>query len=408
VSRLQLAIRDVFSSDIDKRNEWVYYLTQICHSLVFTIPIWILYYQMRVSVAQLSVLVTVQYIAQIALELLSGALADLIGRRSTIWMGFLFGAFAYLLFPLSTNFWQVLILVVLIGVADSFRSGSEEALVYDTFKQVGQEKKFGKVYANGNVIYQGGLITATALGGILFSFYQHLPYIMYGIFLLLGTVLAYWYIEPTIDSTTFSLRNYLDQIRQGSKEAFKNLYTKYLSLYYVFVGGITWAGTLFFNEYMMLELGFSDSLRGVLTATMRFLNVVIISTVLKNEKIFTWKRTIYFFPIIMMLGFLPGQWLHGFAGLPFVQAAMIATTARWIILSPLTNEAFSSKYRATAISFLSLLIGVVYIGLTSVSTYVIPYLGIKTMYSLIGIISAVTVIPLAVKLAKTQSGEGLH
>ncbi len=92
------------------------------------------------------------------------------------------------------------------------------------------------------------------------------------------------------------------------------------------------------------------------------------------------------------------KWLKRFAGLPFIQAAMMATTARMIVLSPLANEVFSSKYRATAISLLSMLIGVVYIVMTSISGYVIPNYGIKTMYTILGVISLFTVLPLTHKL----------
>jgi len=191
----------------------------------------------------------------------------------------------------------------------------------------------------------------------------------------------------------------------GAKEAFKTPYTKSLSLFYIFVGGIAWSSTLFFNGYMMIELGFSDRIRGLITAIMRLINVVLIAKLLTNKKLFNKSKTFIFFPIIMLFGYLPGYWIDSYWGLPFVQAAMIATTARWIVLSPLTNAVFSSKYRATAISFLSLLIGFVYIAMTSLSGLIIPAYGIKTMYTLLRIISALTIIPLTIQLVKLQSNQ---
>lgn len=224
------------------------------------------------------------------------------------------------------------------------------------------------------------------------------PYVAYGASLIIGSVVAFFYIEPVIDSEKFSWASYKQQIIDGTREAFKDEYTKYLSLYYIFVAGIAWSSTLYFNAYMMVGLGFADSLRGLLTAGMRLINAVVIRSVLQNDSIFSWSRRILFFPAVLLFGYLPGIWLDGFFGLPFVQAAMIATTARWILLAPLTNQAFSSKYRATAISVLSLLIGVVYISLTSISAPVISIFGIKAMYSLLGVITLVTVIPLTYKL----------
>ena len=380
----------------------MYYTSLLFHSLIFTIPIWVVYYQGRISAAEISVLITVQYIAQMVSELPSGALADLIGRKSTIVVGFLLGAICYLILPLAESFSFFFILSILFGVADSFRSGSEEAIIYDTLKQDDREDEIGKVYANGNNVYQVGLITGTALGGMIYKIRPQLPFVFYGVSLVIGTIVTFFYREPEIDSEKFTLKNYLLQIQNGSKEAFKNEYTKTLSLFYILVSGIAWSSTLYFNVYMMVDLGFGDDIRGIITAAMRLINVIVIAKVLTNKKFFNWKRTILFFPIIMLLGYLPGIWLDGYAGIPFVQAVMIATTARWAILSPLTNAVFSSKYRATAISLLSLLIGVVYVILTSASALVIPTFGIKAMYSLLGIMTLFTVVPMGVKLMRLK------
>lgn len=381
-----------------KRNTYIYYITQVFHSLMFTIPIWIVYYLGFLSAAQLSVLVTVQYIFQMVMELPSGALADLLGRRSANLLGFFIGAVSFLLFPLASQFWHFLLLSLLLGTSDSFRSGSEEALIYDTFKQTNSESKLPKVYANGNTFYQAGLIIGAVSGGFIYQIHHALPYILYGLSLLIGTFFAGLYIEPKIDSEQFSLKNYFLQIKEGSKEAFKSKYSTYLSLFYIFVGGISWSSTLYFNAVMLVELGFSDSTRGILSAGMRLLNVILISSLLSNEKIFSFKRTIWFFPLVMAFAYLPGVLLEGYWGVPFVQAAMIATTARWVILSPLTNGIFSPKYRATAISLLSLMIGFVYVGLTGISSFILEYWNVKVMFSLMGVLSLVTTVPLALKL----------
>lgn len=383
---------------ISPRNTKVYYLSQLFHSLIFSIPIWIVYYLGIVTISQVSFLVTLQYLVQILLELPSGALADLIGRRNTNLVGFFMGALSYIFLPFANNFWHLALLLFLVGASDSFRSGSEEALVYDTFKQDNNETEFAKVYANGQIIYQAGLIIATALGGLMYEYHRFFPFILYGLSLLLGTITVAFYIEPKIDSAKFTFKNYYQQIILGAKEAFSTKYSKYLSLFYVLVGGIAWSSTLYFNEFMMVDLGFSSSIRGYLTAVMRLLNVIFIAKLLNNSRLFNFRRTILFFPWVMLLGYLPGKWLSGYSGLPFVQLAMIATTARWIILTPLTNQVFSSKYRATAISFLSLLIGVVYITLTSISGPVITMFGVKTMYTILGIATLITVVPLTSKL----------
>lgn len=385
-----------------KRNTWVYYWTQFLHSLIFTAPIWIIYYQTRITVSQLAFLVTLQYIIQMILELPSGALADLVGRKWAIFCGYLLGALAYSLLPFAQVFWHFLVLIILMGAADSFRSGSEEALLYDTYKEHKNENGYDVINANGNIIYQFGLIISATVGGFMYDFRYYLPFILEGITLFTGSIAVVMYIEPHIDSEKFSLSNYMRQVRSGAAEAFRTEYSKYISLFYIFVGGIAWSSTLYFNEYLMIDLGFGNADRGYLTAGMRLVNVLIITKILKNTRLFSFRRTILFFPLMMLSAYLPGIILKGYAGLPFIQAAMIATTARWIILTPLTNAVFASKYRATAISFLSLLIGFVYIAMTAISGPIIAALGMKVMYSVLGLVTLFSVVPIAYKLLKIR------
>ncbi len=248
---------------------------------------------------------------------------------------------------------------------------------------------------NASFIFQVGLIIATATGGFFYEKWMFLPYILYGVSLLLGTASIWFYKEPFIDSEKFTFHNYVLQIRQGSQEAFKNKQTTTLSLFYIAVAGISWSAALYFTDFMMISLVPSNVIRGIFFSLMRLLNIFLIRFVLQNNRIVSESARIVFFPIIMIIAFLPGFALKGYWGIPFIQAAMITSTARWILLSPLINTVFSSKYRATAISFLSLLIGFVYIFTTTISAPIITAFGIKTMYSLLGIISCVSVVPLS-------------
>lgn len=383
-----------------KRNTRIYYLTQLFHSLVFTIPIWIAYYQGFLNPIEITSLVIFQYILQMIMELPSGALADLLGRKSSLIVSFLFAALSYLLFPFATGFWHFMFLAALLGISDSFRSGSEEALVYDTYHQ-NNDDRFDKVTAKADLIYQIGLVIGTLTGGFFYQIDKLLPFILYGISLVVGFILTFFYIEPTLDSEKFSLKNYLRQIQQGLKEAFKDKVTTYTSLFYISVGAITWTNALFFGSYFILGLGFADTERGLIQGGLRLLNAIGITYVLSKVKISETTRII-FFPVAMLIGFLPGAFVTGWFGIPMLEFAMLAGTARWIFLTPITNKAFSSKVRATAISVLSLLIGFGYVAIVGISGPIIELYGIGAMYTVLGMITLITTIPLGLLLLKSK------
>ena len=382
------------------RNTKVYYATQITHALIFTIPIWVVFYQQMFSPVQIAMLAIISFATQMIMELPSGALADMIGRKTILAISFLIAALSFLLFPFGTEYWHYIVLAGLIGLSDSFRSGAEEAIVYDTYIQK-ESHDFEKVYAKGNMMYQVGLIVAILTGGLLYQQNQALPFVLYGISLIIGFFITLFYIEPSIDSEKFSISNYRKQMQLGIKEVFKDKLTSYTSLFYIVVGGITWSNALFLGSYYIVGLGFDDAQRGFIQGGARLFNALLFAIIIKRIKL-GGKFKIVIFPVLMILAFLPGEFANGWYGVPLFTIGLFATTGRWIILSPITNEMFSSKVRATAISVLSLLIGFIYILIVGISGPFIQRFGIGSMYTILGILSLFIALPLGLKLLKVR------
>jgi len=388
---------------ISTRNIWIFTWAEVGRSLVFMIPVWIAFLQDRISISQISIYVAVTFATQLILELPTGALADLIGRKRTIVLAYFVDAVQYLLFAFAITFPQYIMLAVISGLGEALRSGSLEALVYDSLKQDRDEGLFTKVMAKQGLRFQIGLMVSTFLGGFLYTFWQPLPFVLTGLLLLGSTIFSMYFVEPLIDSEKFGMRNYLRQIKWGAIEAFKTQKHRLISLYYIAVGSISWMCAIYFNDYILIDLGFDASTRGVIASVLRLINIALLAKLLTNEKIFTFSRTIIFFPILMIVGFMPGYWLSGYWGVPFVGLAMMSSTARWILLGKYTNAIFSSKYRATAISTLSMAIGAIVVVGVAISGPIMERWGdTRLIYTLLGILSMVTIPPLAYKLLKTH------
>ena len=103
--------------------------------MVFMIPVWIAFLQSRISVSQIAMYVSITFLTQLVLELPTGALADMIGRRRTIAFAYLVDATHYLLFGFTWLFPQFIGLAIISGLGEALRSGSLEAIVYDSLKQ---------------------------------------------------------------------------------------------------------------------------------------------------------------------------------------------------------------------------------------------------------------------------------
>lgn len=383
---------------ISSHNARIFSLAQFLYACVFTIPIWIAFYQMRVSISSISILVALQYASQLVFELPTGAFADLVGRKATIVMGYGLWVIATLLVVITTGFLPLCIAAILGGLAESLLSGSLEAIVYDSYKQDGREAEFGKVLSQNGILFQFGLAIGTLSGGFLYAYWDALPYYLYAIFLVGATIVSSFMIEPKIDSEHFSLSSYVRQIRQGTHHAFRSRSIVLISLFYIAVASITWTNNLYFFDFMILELGFTPEQRSILGAVLRIFNVLVLRSLLQNDHIFTRGRSIRFFPVAMTVGFFGASLLAGYPllAVPFIALAVMAGTARWIVLTKYTNEVFESKYRATAISALSMIIGIIYIAITLISGPIIEHLGgVQTIYILLGVLTLIFVVPLS-------------
>ncbi|MDP1722457.1 MAG: MFS transporter [Candidatus Gottesmanbacteria bacterium] len=387
---------------ITTRNIRVQRVSSFLSALLFTIPIWIVYYQQRITIEQISFLVALQAVIQLVFELPTGAFADMVGKRRSmiICYGTLVVMNIVILF--SQHFWQLAIAAVLYGISESLLSGSQEALMYDSAKQDGRESEFGKIQANNSFWYQIALGLGTVTGGFLYTVSPFVPFLLCAIAALGATVVSFWFIEPSIDTQKFTARNYLYHIRDGVKEAFHSKAAALISIFYIAVAGITWPNQLYFNSFMMVELGFTPFMMGFIIGFFRFFNVFVLRAILNNKHIFTRNRSILIFPLMMTICFLPGIFFRGWFALPFVMGALMMGTARWILLTPYTNAMFSSRYRATAISALSMIIGLIYIGLTGMSGPIIAAYGVRMIYTILGILTLVTVLPLSVILVRNQ------
>jgi MFS family permease len=82
-----------------ERNTKIFYLTQFSHALIFTIPIWVVFYLRLFTPAQIALINGITFAVQMLFELPSGALADLLGRRTTILISFIIGGLSYILIP---------------------------------------------------------------------------------------------------------------------------------------------------------------------------------------------------------------------------------------------------------------------------------------------------------------------
>ncbi|MBU0576621.1 MFS transporter [Patescibacteria group bacterium] len=387
-----------------RNNLKIFYLTQGLTSLIFLTGTWAAYELKFLTFTQLALIEATFMTIQLLTELPTGAFADLVGKKITVQIGYFLKAFSMVIFAFSQSFEWFLVYAIFLGIGDAMNSGAAEALLYDTLKQAGVENNFSRYWSKLSLVFQIGLSLASLVGGWLDVIWLRLPALGYAAALFLAGIATSGFIEPKVDTEKFTLYNYYRQAKQGIKEISKTTYSTYLSLFYILVGGISLAVMNSFKTIILTDLGYTNTQIGTFLGIARISYSVLLFQILRVDRLVTKKRAFYLFPILLIFSMAPMYWLDKWVALPFIAISMLVSTARWTILAEYTNQVFTSKNRATAISTVSMIIGLFYVVvMLGAGPVMEKFGGSPIIFTILGIISAVTILPLGMYLAKNNS-----
>lgn len=164
-------------------NIWKIYLFEILSGMFFSVPIMVLFWQDNgLSLSKIMILQSIYSILVVILEVPTGYFADIYGRKKTLIIAAITGAIAISAYSFGYNFFQFFIAEFFFALSSSFTSGTVSALIYDTLIEVGEEKKYKKIW--GNVLFYGTIALAfsSILGGFLakidlrYALYASIPF----------------------------------------------------------------------------------------------------------------------------------------------------------------------------------------------------------------------------------------
>lgn len=393
-------------------NNNIFYLRilSVFRSLFFMVPVWVSMELKYITLTQVAIIDMVILFSAIILELPTGALADLIGRKKSVSISFFVSAMAYFLFAYADSFSLFLIAGLGFGLGDALMSGALEALVFDTLKQNKKEAAFSEISNKNNLIFNYSIFAAIIIGGLIFEKHYHLPSVLTGISFLIATFISLKFIEPDIDSEKFTLKNYLLQTKMGFKELFKNKQSRDISLFYILVGAFTWPIVLSFKNFALVDLGVSEKNMGFILAFLSLFAVQFLH-VLIRKKVFEKMKVVFLMPAILLSIFLPLSYFYQVPSIVvIIFVVFIVSSMRWNVLGKLSNQCYSSKNRATAISSLSMMISLAFILMLAIFSVLNEYTeqALRIIFLIMGLGSIFLLLPISIKLAKKYHNKVLE
>ena len=155
------------------RNITALYLIKLSKWFSLVMPIIVLFFQeQKLGLEDIFILKSVYSVAAVALEIPSGYLADVWGRKRCLVLGCILFFFGYLCYSFTGTFFAFLIAELLLGSGQTLVNGADSALLYDTVKHYGHEEEYlkyeGRITMLGNFAEAfagifGGLLAAVSL-----------------------------------------------------------------------------------------------------------------------------------------------------------------------------------------------------------------------------------------------------
>lgn len=247
-----------------KGNLWKLYFLRAIRSFMLIIPVITLFLQENgLTLGEVFLLQAIFSLAVIILEVPSGYFSDTMGRKKVIIYGTGLGIVGYTVYAFSYGFFGFLVAEIILGLAYSFISGADSALIYETLLEAEEESSYKRYEGKYLSIGMASEGIASVLGGLLALVSLRFPLYVEAAINIPAFILAFTIVEPEMHLVE---NKYFRKMRHIVKYALhENKELKWLIVYSALVGASTLTMVWFIQPYWK-EVGIPLALFGVLWA----------------------------------------------------------------------------------------------------------------------------------------------
>ena len=352
-----------------ERNITLYPFYQATAGAMAWLPVFFLFFSEQLTLADVLLLEAVYYIAVVIVEVPSGYMSDLIGRRRTLLLSCLALIAAYLCFLLSGDFFGFAAGQVLVAVSIAFRSGTDTAFHYESLQVLGRANEYGDREAIAGKYGFASTAIAALAGGILGSINLAWPYVLSLLTASASLYIVFAFKEP--ESTANDAAN--DTVNDSGSAAnfFKQLhqcvsYLKHPLLLWLFIYTMYMTTFVhipyeFYQPYLRL-LEKRDELAGVsapMVAGILFALTAIVASVTSAYSM-QWRRRMGLAPLLINAAAIELIIIAAMAAIlhPVIALMIILRSGPMAVVTAPTNAAIAplikNEHRATFLSLQSL------------------------------------------------------
>jgi MFS family permease len=379
-------IRDEMAFEGNVRKAYLY---RFLHNFQLWWPIWVIYLQQErgLSLTQITLLDTPFWLLIVLAEVPTGVVADRFGRKISLAIGGLLFAVAVFVFGIAEDYLIILVSYAAWGLAMTFQSGADAAIVYDSLKRAGREEEFQKINGRMWAITSFAVLIAILIGAPLAAATTlAFPILLSAGIGLVTVPVALSMHEPR--DTQAEVEPYFTTLRVGISDAWRQPELRYIILFSGVMFTAVFAPLIFMQPFLAGH-GVATENLGLWQAPVRAAGMV--AALLAYRFVAATGERAAFFAMPLALGIcyfalagIDALWII----VAFVPIGMVAG-AQNPVLATYVNRRIPSERRATMLSVQSLIGSVMIAGTEPMAGFIADEAGLRATFLAFALVSGV-------------------
>lgn len=342
------------------KNIKAYKIYMLFSQFIIIGPVIMFYlYAKGLSFTQIMMLNSISAVCVFLFEVPTGAIADKLSRKASLALGSAFWSLSLTIYIFAPNFFVCAVAEVLFALGLTFKSGSNNAYLFDLLKVHGKEDQYSEITGASNAYMYYGQAVGSIISGFVYAQNIHLPMIISVIASTIAVFIALSFDEPSYHTET-EKESYLKHVIESGKYAITHPRIKAIMFYGMTFYTFFRLGFFLYQPYMN-AIGLNVQTIGIFFA---FFNIIAGFTSKRIQKVikFTKGRTLMFLSGLLVSSFLLMGMTTMWFGACFIFLQQMARGIYRPVVTKYMNKHIPSEKRATILSFYSLVVSLVAAG----------------------------------------------
>jgi MFS family permease len=359
-------------------------------NMFFDRALWIIYLIERgISTAQIGFLESLLHLSILFFEIPTGIVADIYGRRISLIFARIFVILYSIGMLLAKKFSIFSIVFIILGMSETFVSGADTALIYDSIKSDNDKEK-EKKYIKFSSIYgsftTAGLTVGMFLGGLLKLLswkYVYIAIIIVEIISIIPllTIKEKKYLKEigAHESLTKKVQRFI-QLKRGAEEVLKNS-TFLILTFGIVMSTATINAFYIFAPLWFKDIGFKELFISSFFAVDSIVNTIMYAIVYRIEKWVGINKLIIILPLTAGICLIILPFISKYIALIIFLVINNTSILFYPLSNTLINKRISSEYRSTILSTVSFINSIIIMLLSLSTGYFIKFTNVVIVFA---------------------------